>query len=130
MQKGKEKVEFNELGGVYTYFQGIKNKLLLPVILNSLVCYAKATTEGQYRIDFESEIHRYYETTAQDSFHQYINQLHSLNLDALKFKHELDALRSILKILEIPESSQVLVFSNTSLQLSKINPHNPRAIFF
>ena len=130
MQKGKEKVEFNEPGGVYTYFQGIKNKLLVPIILNSLVCSAQATTESQYKIDFESEIHRYYETTAQDSFHQYINQLHSLNLDALKFKHELDALRSILKILEIPESSQVLVFSNTSLQLSKINPHNPRAIFF
>src|SRR5204862_3933954 len=34
------------------------------------------------------------------------------------------------KILDVPVSSQTLVFSTTSLQLSLISPSNPRAIFF
>ncbi len=39
-------------------------------------------------------------------------------------------LTSILKALEIPESSQILVFSATSLQSEIINPRNPRALYF
>lgn len=43
---------------------------------------------------------------------------------------ELAFLRGLLNILEIPVSSQTLVFSTTSLQLSLISPRNPRAIYF
>lgn len=39
-------------------------------------------------------------------------------------------LRAVLKRLEIPVESQVLVFSKTSLQNSLINQGNPRAIYF
>ncbi len=39
-------------------------------------------------------------------------------------------LKSVLKALDIPESSQVLVHSKTSLQRSKISPRTPRAIYF
>lgn len=39
-------------------------------------------------------------------------------------------LKAVLKKLEIPEESQVLVFSKTSLQNSLINQRNPRAIYF
>jgi hypothetical protein len=39
-------------------------------------------------------------------------------------------LRSLLTELKVPESSQVLVFSRTSLQRQKISPDRPRAIFF
>jgi hypothetical protein len=39
-------------------------------------------------------------------------------------------LPAILKALDIPVSSQVLVFSKTSFQSSRINPHNPRALYF
>ncbi|MFP6854885.1 MAG: hypothetical protein VB980_03815 [Opitutales bacterium] len=37
---------------------------------------------------------------------------------------------SLLRSLEISPSSQLLVFSTTSLQLSRISPANPRAIYF
>jgi hypothetical protein len=40
------------------------------------------------------------------------------------------ALRAFLKALAVPEESQVLVFSKTSLQYPLINPRNPRAIYF
>ena len=39
-------------------------------------------------------------------------------------------LASVLAALEVPTSSQVLVFSKTSFQAARINPRNPRALYF
>jgi hypothetical protein len=39
-------------------------------------------------------------------------------------------LRSVLKALDIPVESQMLVFSKTSFQAPRITPTNPRAIYF
>jgi hypothetical protein len=39
-------------------------------------------------------------------------------------------LRDLLKALKVPESSQVLVFSKTSLQRHRISPVRPRALYF
>jgi len=39
-------------------------------------------------------------------------------------------LPSVLRQLDIPMSSQTLVFSKTSLQLRRISPAKPRAIYF
>ena len=39
-------------------------------------------------------------------------------------------LRSVLKALDIPVESQILVFSKTSFQAPRIGPRNPRAIYF
>jgi hypothetical protein len=42
----------------------------------------------------------------------------------------LERLRFVLKLLEVPEESQVLVFSKTSKQNPLIHPGNPRCLFF
>jgi len=39
-------------------------------------------------------------------------------------------LRSVLKALNVPIESQLLVFSKTSFQAKRISPQNPRAIYF
>src|SRR5687767_8499285 len=39
-------------------------------------------------------------------------------------------LRSVLRELDVPESSQMLVFSKTSLQRQRITPKTPRAVYF
>jgi hypothetical protein len=39
-------------------------------------------------------------------------------------------LRSLLRALDVPESSQVLVYSKTSLQRERISPSTPRAVYF
>ena len=39
-------------------------------------------------------------------------------------------LPALLEALDIPVSSQMLVFSKTSFQAARIDPHNPRAIYF
>ncbi|MDX2044401.1 MAG: hypothetical protein SF097_24540 [Acidobacteriota bacterium] len=55
-----------------------------------------------------------------------------INSGEIKLEHS-DSngyLASVLKQLNIPVSSQGLVFSKTSFQLHRISPNNPRSIFF
>lgn len=51
---------------------------------------------------------------------------------AVRLRHEGPGgyLKSILAALDVPVESQMLVFSKTSFQAPRINPQNPRAIFF
>ncbi len=48
----------------------------------------------------------------------------------LEFSETDGYLSSVLKLLNVPVSSQGLVFSKTSFQLFRISPKNPRAIYF
>jgi hypothetical protein len=48
----------------------------------------------------------------------------------LTFEPTSGYLRSVLDALRIPVESQALVFSKTALQAHRINPRNPRAVFF
>lgn len=48
----------------------------------------------------------------------------------LSFDAQHGYLPALLKALEIPTESQVVVFSKTSTQLNLINPRNPRAVYF
>ena len=48
----------------------------------------------------------------------------------LEYEPEHGYLRSFLRALAIPESSQVLVFSKTSFQRDRIAPKTPRALYF
>ncbi len=43
---------------------------------------------------------------------------------------DLEAMRAVLRQMKIPESSQTLVFSKTSVQKDRISPWNPRALYF
>lgn len=79
--------------------------------------------------DLESEAHRYFLRAPRDRFSRLIPDLAEGRLP-LDRSSERAFVRSLLKALDIPESSQLLVFSNTSLQLSLIHPGNPRALYF
>jgi len=48
----------------------------------------------------------------------------------LEYSEDGGYLKSVLKALQVPVSSQGLVFSKTSFQLHHISPKNPRAIYF
>lgn len=50
--------------------------------------------------------------------------------EKLKPDGEFGYLKSVLKAFDVPLSSQVLVFSKTSLQRSRIGPKTPRALYF
>ena len=48
----------------------------------------------------------------------------------LKFTEDLGYLPAVLKELNVPPSSQILVFSKTSFQRDRITPKTPRALYF
>ena len=48
----------------------------------------------------------------------------------LKFEPKHGYLKSVMELLEVPASSQTLVFSKTSFQYKKISPASPRALYF
>ena len=85
---------------------------------------------GLPTVDFENKIHQYYTKHTDDSFQKVSEFLAQKSSNELQFDSEKDSLRSLLTDLNISIHSQTLVFSNTSLQLSRISQKNPRAIFF
>ena len=48
----------------------------------------------------------------------------------LNFDEAQGYLRSVLGALSIPIESQIVVFSKTSVQMFRINPHNPRTLYY
>lgn len=73
--------------------------------------------------------HDYWKRPLTDRFTRLKGDLESGRI-ALEHGSEKSFVVSLLKALEIPASSQMLVFSTTSLQLSLISPSNPRALYF
>src|SRR5215510_8806408 len=49
---------------------------------------------------------------------------------SLNYDESTGYLRSVLESLGVPVESQMMVFSQTSLQASQIRMHNPRAVYF
>ena len=72
--------------------------------------------------------HHYKAREPKDRFSRIMK---SLETDSrLDRSSEIAFVRSFLRILDVPASSQMLVFSTTSLQLRFISPSNPRAVYF
>lgn len=88
-----------------------------------------AGAENLYR-EFDHPPHDYFGRTPTDRFTRMKDDLESGRLRLDRTGGEKAFLRSLLEVLEIPVSSQMLVFSTTSLQLSRITPANPRALYF
>ncbi len=79
--------------------------------------------------DFAATPHLYWQRPPQDRFTHLYKKIQdgSVKLDAASANAYL---ASLLRALEIPVTSQLLVFSVTSLQSSLISPANPRALYF
>jgi len=100
--------------------------LTLPA---ALACLGAAETNAPptYR-DIDGPPHHYRTRTPRDRF---TRAMDTIEQDPrLDRSSEKAFLVSFLKILGVPSSSQMLVFSTTSLQLRFISPSNPRAIYF
>lgn len=79
--------------------------------------------------DFELPPHNYYKRTAEDEMSRLIAKWKDGRHD-FGAETGLPALEKLLVDLDVPVSSQVLVFSRTSLQRDLISPENPRAMYF
>ena len=70
-----------------------------------------------------------HQTTRNDAVTRLQKQLERGDVQ-LEYADTTGYLQSVLKLLDVPVSSQGLVFSKTSLQSNYISPSNPRAIYF
>lgn len=80
-------------------------------------------------IDIEAEPFSYSETIADNRVSRLVKELES-GRKRLKSEGPTGYLKSLLDALEIPVSTQTLVFSKTSLQVRYISRRNPRAVYF
>ena len=81
------------------------------------------------QLNFEGPPINYHHATPTDAMGQLIQEIES-GKKSLSYSPEHGWLPSLLEHLEIPVESQLLVFSKTSLQLHKISPRTPRALYF
>ncbi len=79
--------------------------------------------------EIESPAHAYWTRPLGDPFTLLLERVRS-GETALDTTSEKAFLAALLDALDIPQSSQLIVFSATSLQITKITPNNPRAIYF
>ncbi len=108
-------------------FIPMQRRLVGTVAAIAFLALSISPSLGQF--SFESAPILYGRSQATDKVAAVAQQLASGELNWKRdSKH--DYLADLLKALDIPVSSQVLVFSKTSLQLHRISPQAPRAIYF
>lgn len=95
------------------------------ILLVALAIIAPAA--AQQDID-QAPIH-YNSTQTSDAVAELQQRLQS-GQAKLEWHEQHGWLPSLLELLNVPRSSQTLVFSKTSLQIDKISPQRPRALYF
>ena len=108
----------------------MRTKAPFPIIALSLLCVCLQAAQPDYRVfDFRGPPHNYLEHKPKDRFAQLQEKIAQgeVKLDTTSDR---TFLVSLLEALKIPISSQMLVFSASSLQSEIINPRNPRALYF
>ncbi|MDE0569789.1 MAG: hypothetical protein OSB44_03860 [Verrucomicrobiales bacterium] len=99
--------------------------LIIFSALVSTVCLLPAQSFNEYG----QSPHNYWESELEDPMSELLERVRKgeINLDE---NPGTPLVRRLLEELQISKSSQILVFSRTSLQRGVVSPTNPRAIYF
>ena len=100
--------------------------MLRSILVFSILLVAR-TSFGQ--LDHEQEPINYSNEKPTDPIARLAARLEAGEI-TLEWEPKHGYLTSLMKHLDVPASSQTLVFSKTSLQISRITPRTPRAIYF
>lgn len=79
--------------------------------------------------NFERPPINYLDADVHDPVAELVEKLDSGDV-TLSYDDQFGYLKSVLQQLDVPQSSQTLVFSKTSLQLHRISPRHPRSLYF
>ncbi|TWT66069.1 hypothetical protein [Allorhodopirellula solitaria] len=101
----------------------------LWVPLSTLVMTSPVEAQFTVDIDIEEPPFQYSETVGENRVTRLMEKLKSKEVE-LEYTRERGYLESLLAALDIPPSSQTLVFSKTSMQVRHISRRNPRAVYF
>mgnify|MGYP001627929303 CR=1 FL=1 len=104
-------------------------RLGLGVVALTFPLGSGMAAEGIDWANLEAPEHDYWNRELNDPFTQLKDDLENGRLP-LDFRSEKAYVVSLLEALDIPVTSQMLLFSTTSLQLRMISPRNPRALYF
>ena len=108
----------------------MKRAVFVPLLTLQLAGWTAAVTSGQFdAVDIDHPAIRYREAAPAGAVEQLNRRLQSGG-EPLQFETQGGYLKSLLAALDIPVESQLAVYSKTSLQAPRINPSNPRVIFF
>ena len=99
------------------------------ILLGVVLATGAVRAEEAVHHRFNEAPHNYYSREPRDAFSRFLTRLGSgeVQLDAGSDKAQLV---SLLAALDVPVSSQLLVYSATSFQGGLIRPENPRALYF
>ncbi len=106
------------------------NRIVMLLLSGAIVLVGGLPVQAAPKwADLDRPEHDYWNKPLNDKFTQLKDDLEAGKLP-LDYRTEKTFLVSLLKALDIPASSQVLLFSTTSLQLRFISVRNPRALYF
>ncbi len=110
--------------------KGIKRGLVIVALVSSVIGWmAQSKSSAQQEQLYESPAIGYQNAGQNDPVARLQQQIERGKV-TLEYSEVDGYLSSVLKLLNVPVSSQGLVFSKTSFQLFRISPKNPRAIYF
>jgi hypothetical protein len=104
------------------------HSLLLPLLL-SATALAEDFQGSTHLVPYDEEIIAYSKKTPADPIADLQAKL-DRGEHKLRFDNKFGWLPGLLDALKVPRSSQMLVFSKTSLQRNNITPKNPRALYY
>ncbi|HET8547506.1 MAG TPA: hypothetical protein VFL57_05870 [Bryobacteraceae bacterium] len=107
----------------------MQSKFLWVAVAVGVAVSAYAGLDGSYVLPVDHEAIQYSKLPSSDAVSRLQTRL-AEKRTTLEYHPDFGYLPSVLKQLGVPVSSQVLVFSRTSFQASRISPKNPRALYF
>ena len=99
------------------------------VCLLCTIAHAQVTVRDQGFVPFRDAPINYLSDRVNDPVAKLQQRIDQGNV-TLEFDPKHGYLKSVLQCLQVPVSSQTLVFSKTSFQYKKISPSSPRALYF
>ncbi len=107
----------------------MRRAVLVAGVAVVAVAVAYGSRAGLSPIDPDDPAIQYNTRMPHDAV-SYLNQRIQRGQVHLQYEKPQGYLRSVLDALDVPIESQLVVFSKTSFQSERINPTNPRSIFF
>jgi hypothetical protein len=108
----------------------MSRSLLVKLILAGIPAgLGLAGLNGSYLLPLDHQAIQYSKAPVDDAIARLQRRIDSGEVK-LQSDDNFGYLRSVLRALDVPESSQVLVFSKTSFQAPRIAPRTPRALYF
>jgi hypothetical protein len=107
----------------------VVSRMLRGLAVLACVFPCAAQTRAQEVRDFKAAPHSYWDHPPKDAATAFLAKVAAgeIKIDA---SSEHSFVRGILDALKVPVSSQLLVYSATSMQSERINPRNPRALYY